>query len=387
MLYYLYPYLCGYHTGFNVLRYITFRSISAAVTAFLITVFFTPALIKWLKSLKIQEGSGKDECPPLQAIHDFKKGTPTMGGIFIVAAVLFSMLIWGNLKGHVNVALLTLLGFGCIGLADDLIKLRQTRSGESTYGLRRGQKLILQLVAAFFAAYYLYTCRTHSAALWNVNVMDSQYLPFLTTDYAAKLTVPFNKNLFIELGWLYIPFAMLVITASTNAVNITDGIDGLAVGSFTFVAIVFGLISYFVGNWKISQYLNILFIDGGGELTVFCASMVGACLGFLWYNCYPAEVFMGDTGSLALGGAMGTVALITKHEILLLLTGGVFVVETASVALQILFFKLRKKRIFRIAPMHHIFELRGIKEPKVVIRLLIISAILALLSLGTLKVR
>ena len=387
MLYYLCPYLCEYLTGFNILRYISFRSICAAITAFLITVLFTPVLIKWLRDLKIQEGKGKDECPPLQDLHNFKKGTPTMGGIFNVAAVLLSTLIWGNLSGQVNLAMLALFGFGCVGFADDLVKLRQARSGKGTDGLRRGRKLILQLGVGFLIACYLYTSRTHFASLWNVEVMDSNYLPFLTADYATKLAVPFDKNLFIEMGWMYIPFAILVVVGSTNAVNITDGIDGLAVGSFTFVALVFGLISYFVGNWKISQYLNILFVDGGGELAVFCASMVGACLGFLWYNCYPEEVFMGDTGSLALGGAIGVVALIVKHEILLVLAGGVFVVETISVILQILFFKLEKKRVFRIAPMHHIFELRGLKEPKVVLRLLIVSAILALLSLGTLKIR
>jgi phospho-N-acetylmuramoyl-pentapeptide-transferase len=220
-----------------------------------------------------------------------------------------------------------------------------------------------------------------------VDVINSDYSPFLTHDLAPVLTVPFCKQLFLNLSWLYILLVILVIVGSSNAVNLTDGLDGLAIGNTIFVALVYAILSYVVGNWKISQYLGILFVEGSGELTVFCTSLAGACLGFLWFNAYPAQVFMGDTGSLALGGAIGAVAIVTKQELLLIIAGGIFVAEALSVMIQVISFRLRGKRVFAIAPLHHIPEFRGWAEPKIIVRFWIISAILALISLSTLKLR
>ncbi len=383
MLYYLYPYLREFFFGFNVLRYITFRSVSGAVTSFILCVVIGPRLIKKLNKFGITEKLGKSDSPHLETLHSRKKGTPTMGGILICIAVVSSCLLWANLSNRfVLLVLFVFLWLGILGFVDDLTKLRS-----GAHGLRGRKKFLGQIVLGLIVGIYLFCNPPDLAILWNVDVVNSDYSPFLTRDLAPVLTVPFCKDLFFNLSWLYILLVVLVIVGSSNAVNLTDGLDGLAIGSTIFVALVYGILAYVVGNWKISQYLGVLFVEGSGELTVFCTSLAGACLGFLWFNAYPAQVFMGDTGSLALGGAIGAVAVVTKQELLLIIAGGIFVAEAFSVMIQVMSFRLRKKRVFKIAPLHHHYELLGWAEPKVIVRFWIISAILALISLSTLKLR
>lgn len=383
MLYYLYPWLREFFSGFNVLRYITFRSVSAAVTSFLICVILGPRLIRRLTKSGIKEKQGKSDSLELDSLHKKKEGTPTMGGVLISIAVVLSCLVWGNLSNRfVLLVLVVFVGLSAIGLVDDLVKLRF-----GPKGLRGRYKFFGQIALGLAVGIYLFAFPADVAILWNKDVVASDYSPFLNSDLSPVLTVPFCKNLVLNLSWIYILFVALVIVGSSNAVNLTDGLDGLAIGNVIFVASVYAIFSYVVGNWKISQYLGILFVDGSGELTVFCLSMVGASLGFLWFNTYPAQVFMGDTGSLALGGAMGAVAVVTKQELLLIIAGGIFVAEALSVMIQVVSFKLYGKRVFKIAPFHHELEFRGWAEPQVIVRLWIVAAILALISLSTLKLR
>ena len=383
MLYYLYPYLREVFFGFNVLRYITFRSVFAAVTSFFICAVFGRRFIEKFRKAGIRQKQGKGDSPELDSLHRDKMGTPTMGGIFIAASVVLSCLTWGNLSNKfVLLTLLLFAGFSLLGFTDDLLKLRSCPKG-----LRVRYKLLIQAAIGLILGIYLFYCPPDIAVLWNVDVVDSDYSSYLNPGLARVLTIPFCKDVFFNLSFFYILFVALVIVGSSNAVNLTDGLDGLAVGNVIFVAIVYAIFSYVVGNWKISRYLGILFVEGSGELTVFCSALIGAGLGFLWFNTYPAEVFMGDTGSLALGGAIGVVAVITKQELLLLITGGIFVAEAISVIIQVVSFKLRKKRVFAIAPLHHHFEVRGWAEPKVIVRFWIVAAILALFSLSTLKLR
>lgn len=383
MFYYLYPYLREFFFGFNVLRYITFRSVSAAVTSFILCVVIGPRLIKKLHRFGVTENLGKSDSPRLETLHSRKKGTPTMGGILICIAVVSSCLLWADLSNRfILLVLFVFLWLGILGFVDDLTKLRS-----GPHGLRGRKKFLGQIALGLIVGIYLFCNPPNLAILWNVDVINSDYSPFLTRDLARVLTVPFCKDLFFNLSWLYILLVVLVIVGSSNAVNLTDGLDGLAIGSTIFVALVYGIFAYVGGNWQISKYLGILFVEGSGELTVFCTSLAGACLGFLWFNAYPAEVFMGDTGSLALGGAIGAVAIVTKQELLLIIAGGIFVAEALSVMIQVTSFRLRGKRVFVIAPLHHIAEFRGWAEPKIIVRFWIISAILALISLGTLKLR
>ncbi len=357
MLYLLVP-LAKYHIVFNVFRYITFRTAMATATAIAISILLGPWLIRKLKALQIGETIRTDG----PAAHRAKAGTPTMGGLLILAALFGSSLLWGNLGNRlVWVVLLVTAGLGAIGFVDDYLKLTRHRP------LKIREKFSAQSALALGAGAYLYL--------------------FPTDSVTTRLGIPFVKEWVPDLGAFYILFAALLIVAASNAVNLTDGLDGLAMGPVIIAGVAFAVMSYVAGHAKLSEYLLILKVRGSGELTVFCGALVGASIGFLWFNCYPAQVFMGDVGSLALGGAIGTLAILAKAELLLPFIGGLFVIEAVSVILQVASFRLTGKRIFRMAPLHHHFELGGWPEPKVVIRFWIISFLLALLALSTLKLR
>ena len=349
--------------GFNVFKYITFRAAMAGVSAFLLCIIFGPWLIKKLTGLKIGETIiEKGLCPELHDLHRQKRGTPTMGGLLILFSTVASTLLWARLDNkYVLLVLFSVLWLGIIGFLDDYMKFITRRSKGITVSTKLVGQIILAAVVGIFAFY------------------DPQI--------GQRLDLPFFKDLIVNLGLLYIIFVILVIVGSSNAVNLTDGLDGLAVGCISMVAVTYSIFSYVTGHLKFSSYLQINYVPGSGELAIFCASIMGAALGFLWFNTYPAEIFMGDTGSLALGGAIGVVAVLIKKELLLLLAGGIFVAECVSVILQVASFKLRKKRIFLCSPLHHHFQLRGLSEAKVTTRFWIIAIILALLSLATLKIR
>ncbi len=343
---------------FNVFRYITFRTIYAAVTALVICFLIGQKVIDLLKKHQLGQQIRLDG----PKSHFDKSGTPTLGGVMILLAVLVSTLLWADLTNrYVWLVILATIGFGLIGFWDDYLKCVKKNSE----GLQPRWKLGLQVLVAVGAAMILYQ----------------------SPAYSTVLSVPFFKNFRPDLGMLYIPFAIFVIVGTSNAVNLTDGLDGLAIGPITVAAVSYLIVTYVTGHHIFSDYLQIPYIEGAGELSVFLGAMVGASLGFLWFNTYPATVFMGDVGSLPLGGALGLVAVISKHELLLLLAGGIFVIEALSVIFQVVSFKSRGKRVFLMAPIHHHFELKGWQEPKVVVRFWILSIILALLSLSTLKLR
>ena len=360
MLYHLLYPLHTTFSGFNVFKYITVRSAGAALTALLVSFLLGPTLIAWLRRLKVGQHV-RDDGPQT---HLTKQGTPTMGGILIIAALVSSTLLWSDLSNrYVWVVLFATLAFGGIGFWDDYLKMVKKRST----GLRAKEKFGLQIAAALLIGLFLY---------------------YLSGDKTVDhLTVPFVKKMVIDLGWFYIPFAVIVVVGSSNAVNLTDGLDGLAIGLVGIAATANAVIVYLGGNRIISDYLKIQYIAGSGELTVFCGAILGTCLGFLWYNAHPAEVFMGDTGSLSLGGALGALALVTKHELILIIVGGIFVVETFSVMLQVASFKMTGKRIFKMAPIHHHFEQIGWPESKIIVRFWIVGIILALAAIGSLKLR
>ncbi|HWR57472.1 MAG TPA: phospho-N-acetylmuramoyl-pentapeptide-transferase [Thermodesulfovibrionales bacterium] len=360
MLYSLLYSLHNWISAFNIFRYITFRTAVAIMTAMLLTFIFAPAVVKRLRKLSVTQQI-RDDGP---GTHATKSGTPTMGGILIVGSIILTMLLWGDLRNiYVWTMLISLAGFAAIGLIDDYLKVVR----RNHKGLRAWYKFGAQLLLALLIGVFLYT-----------NPKDP---------YADVLSIPFFKRWLIDLGWFYIPFSIVVIVGSSNAVNLTDGIDGLAIGLVGIAVLANGALVYISGNKNLAQYLQVLYLPGTGELTVFCGAMLGACLGFLWYNAYPADVFMGDVGSLGLGGSLGTLAVITKQEIVLAVVGGIFVLETLSVILQVASFRLTGKRIFKMAPIHHHFELKGWPEPKVIVRFWIVGIMLALLSLTTLKVR
>ncbi len=360
MLYHLLYQLHDRFSGFNVFRYITFRSAGAVLTALLVTFVLGPSMIAWLRRLKVGQHVRNDG----PQTHLAKQGTPTMGGLLIVAALVSSVLLWSDLTNkYVWIVLFATLAFGGIGFWDDYLKVVKKRST----GLRAIQKFGLQIIASAVIGFFLY---------YNPGDPNS-----------TSLSVPFLKRLFLDLGWFYIPFVIIVIVGSSNAVNLTDGLDGLAIGLVGIAATANAVIVYLGGNKIIADYLKILYIPGSGELTIFCGALLGASLGFLWYNAHPAEVFMGDVGSLSLGGALGTLAVVTKHELILVIVGGIFVIETISVILQVGSYKLTGKRIFRMAPIHHHFEQIGWPESKVITRFWIIGIILALVSIATLKLR
>ena len=362
MLYYfLYP-LRDLFFGFNVFKYITFRAAGAAVTAFLLSIIFGPFFISRLKALKIGENVRGDDCPQLYPLHSQKQGTPTMGGIFIIFSIALSVLLWSDLSNkYILLTLFSTLWLGGLGFYDDYKKLKVPKSR----GLSIATKMMFQLVLGLIIAVFVY----------------------MEPGFSSRLDIPFFKRVVVDLGSFYIAFIIFVIIASSNAVNITDGLDGLAIGNIIMVALTYSALSYVTGHADFSNYLFIPYIKGAGELTVFCASIVGAGLGFLWFNCFPAAVFMGDVGSLALGGAIGTIAVFIKKELLLVLVGGVFVIEVLSVILQVISFRVFGKRIFKIAPLHHHFEKMGWPESKVIVRFWIAASIFALMTLAVLKLR
>ena len=361
MLYHLLYPLKQVFFGFNLFRYITFRAAAAAVTALLVTFLIGPPIIRWLKRREFGERI-RDDGP---ATHKAKEGTPTMGGLIVLLAVLVPVLLFGRLN---NPYLLIMIGatvwMGCVGFLDDWLKVvKKVRKGLIGRYKLAGQ-IVWGLVVAFFVTWW----DAYENAGW-------------------LIAVPFFKNFIINLEWFYIPLVVVVIAGTSNAVNLTDGLDGLEIGLTAVATLAWAAISYVTGRVDFSGYLNVQYLKGAGELTVYCAALIGASLGFLWYNSHPASVFMGDTGALALGGAMGTLAVLLKKEILLLIIGGVFAAEAVSVILQVGSFKLRGKRIFKMAPIHHHFELLGWPEEKVVTRFWIIGILLALISIGTFKVR
>jgi len=363
VLFYLLYALRGELSALNVTRYITFRTAVASLTALFLVLALGPWMIERLRRLQIGQHI-REEGP--QA-HKTKAGTPTMGGVLILIGILVPTLLWADLTNR-NVWIVTLstLAFGAVGFADDYIKVVRKRS----LGLTARVKLLCQFgigLAVGATIFYL-----------------AQVEP---KEYSTRVVFPFFKQVVPDLGILYILFAVLLLTLASNAVNLTDGLDGLAIGTTLIAAAAFTGLAYVSGHRVFSNYLDLLYRPGVGELTVFCGAMVGASMGFLWWNCYPAQVFMGDVGSLALGGALGTVALLVKQELLLFLVGGLFMVEALSVMVQVASFRLTGKRVFRMSPLHHHFELVGWKEPQIIIRFWIVAFMFALFSLTTLKLR
>ncbi len=360
MLYYLLYPLKTVFGGFNVFRYITFRTIFAILTALIISMVVGSRFISKLKALQI--GQYVREDGPKSHFH--KNGTPTMGGLLIIFATLVATLLWSELANpFIWMMIVVTLGFGFVGFYDDYLKVIKKHNR----GLSGRTKLMAQTLVALVPAIWLYA---------------------FSPSFNTTLTIPFFKQVQPDLGWFFIPFAVFIIVGSANAVNLTDGLDGLAIGPVTIAAGFYMIFCYLAGNLKIATYLQIPHVRGVGELSIFLGALVGSGIGFLWFNAYPAQVFMGDVGALALGGTLGTVALATKQEILLAIVGGLFVVEALSVILQVGFFKVSNgKRIFRMAPLHHHFELKGWPEPKVIVRFWIIAIILGLVSLSALKIR
>jgi phospho-N-acetylmuramoyl-pentapeptide-transferase len=366
MLYYLLPPLADLSPvlgALNVTRYITFRTAAASLTALAISILFGPWLIRTLRDFQIgqiirQEGPQS---------HRAKAGTPTMGGLLIVTAAVVPTMLWADLSNpYVWVAALATVGFAAVGLADDYLKITR----RSHHGLIPRYKMLGQVIVGL--------------AVGAAVVYLAELNPPL---YSTRLIFPFFKNLIPDLGNFYIPFAVFVLVFASNGVNMTDGLDGLAISTFGVAAAAYTALAYVTGHAVLADYLLLVRFPPAGELTIFCGALVGASLGFLWYNSYPAEIFMGDVGSLALGGALGTVAILIKQELLLPIVGGVFVLEGLSVIIQVASFKLTGKRVFKMAPLHHHFELLGWSEPKVITRFLIVAVIFALFSLTTLKLR
>jgi phospho-N-acetylmuramoyl-pentapeptide-transferase len=362
MLYNLLSPFAGEHSFFNLFRYITFRSGGAVFTALILCLWMGPRVIRWLKSKQGEGQPIREDGPQSHLIT--KKGTPTMGGIMILLSWGIATLLWSDLSNkYVWVLLIATLGFGSIGAVDDFLKLTKRNSK----GLSSKKKLVAQTVIALAAAVVIQG--TAPAAL------------------ASHIAIPFFKDVLINAGMLYIVFVIIVMIGASNAVNLTDGLDGLVSGPVILASGCFALIAYLVGNAVFANYLQLHFVPGAGELAIVCSALIGATLGFLWFNAPPAQVFMGDTGSLAIGGLLGAVAVITKHEIVLAIVGGLFVIEALSVIIQVVSFKTRGKRVFKMAPIHHHFEKLGWPETKVVIRFWIVAVIFALIGLSTLKLR
>ena len=359
MIYHLLYPLSDTFSSFNIFRYITFRTIYATITALMICFVLGPWLIRKMQTLQVVQQIRSDG----PGSHFSKQGTPTMGGVLIVFAVVISTLLWARLDvSYIWMVLTVTVGFALIGFVDDYRKL----SRRNSRGLSGKTRLVLEFAIALFISSLL----------------------FLNPGFETTVMIPFFKTIMPDIKWAYILLSTFIIVGAANAVNLTDGLDGLAIGPATICFATYLLFAYFAGNVRISEYLQTPYVAGAGELTVFCGAMVGAGLGFLWYNTYPAQIFMGDVGSLSLGGALGTVAVLTKQEIVLVIVGGIFVVETISVIFQVGWFKMSQgKRIFRMAPIHHHFELKGWPEPKVIVRFWLITIILALIAISTLKIR
>jgi phospho-N-acetylmuramoyl-pentapeptide-transferase len=358
MLYHLLFPLASSYKLFNVFKYLTFRTIYAMITALVLSFIVGPWVIRRLEKLQARQVIRTDG----PESHLKKQGTPTMGGVLILVCVVVPTLLWADLKNaFIWLTLFILVSYGVLGFFDDYKKVVE----KNPKGLSPRQKMFWQIILGAAVGITLYN------------------LP----GFSTELYLPFFKRVHPELGLLYIPFVTLVIVGASNAVNLTDGLDGLAIGPVAINAATYLLFCYIAGNAKLSGYLQIPYVPGSGELAVLCGALVGAGLGFLWYNSYPAEVFMGDVGSLSLGGGLGTLAVLTKQEILLVIVGGVFVVEALSVIFQVGSYKYRGKRIFRMAPIHHHFELKGVAEPKIIVRFWIITIILALVAISTLKMR
>ena len=344
---------------FNIFQYITFRAAYAAITALLVCFLLGPAFIRLLN----RNAAGEKIRADIPERHAHKTGIPTMGGVLIIIAIVFSILLWMDVgQSEIWIAIFALIGFGLIGFIDDYFKTY--RAGSE--GLSTGVKFALQVVMAVAVALIIYARRTELTTL---------------------LYVPFLKTAVLDLGLYFIPFAVLLLLSTSNAVNLTDGLDGLATGLVLMVVLTFGVLAYVTGRVDYSEYLLIPFVAHGGELAIFCFAIAGACVGFLWFNVHPAEIFMGDTGSLSLGAAVGTIALLIKKELLLIVCGAVFVIEALSVILQVLYYKSTKKRLFRMAPLHHHFELLGWPESKIVLRLWILGGLFAIISLSTIKIQ
>ena len=362
MLYNLLHPLAGDFGFLNVFRYITFRTGGAVMTALLVCFIFGGPVIRWLKARQRNGQPIREDGPAGHLLT--KKGTPTMGGLIILLGISVATLLWADLtNAYVWAVLIVTLGFGAIGFADDSLKLTRM----SHRGLPGKLRLWLEILVALIAA------------IWIMKITRDPL--------STSLALPFFKNALINLGWFFPVFAILVMVGASNSVNLTDGLDGLAIVPVMIAAACFALIAYLVGNAVFANYLQIHFVPGTGELAVFCGAMVGASLGFLWFNAPPAMVFMGDTGSLSVGGALGSISVITKHELVLVIIGGLFVLETVSVIVQVISFKLTGRRVFRMAPLHHHFEQKGWAEPTIVIRFWIIAMVLALIGLSTLKLR
>jgi phospho-N-acetylmuramoyl-pentapeptide-transferase len=360
MLVWLADYLAQYYHGFQVFQYLTLRAILSSLTALSLALLLGPAMIRRLTAYKVGQ-MVRSNGPQT---HLTKAGTPTMGGALILVAIFLSVLLWGNLSNrYLWILLGVTFGFGVIGWVDDYRKVVMKNSR----GLPARWKYFWQTVIGIMMAYFLYNTAQ--------------------TPVETQLVIPFFKKVVVELGAWYILLAYFVIVGSSNAVNLTDGLDGLAIMPTVMIAVALGIFAYSCGNVSFANYLLIPYVKGAGETVVFCAAIVGAGLGFLWFNTYPAQVFMGDVGALALGAGLGTIAIIVRQELVFMIMGGIFVVETLSVILQVISFKLTGKRIFRMAPLHHHFELKGWAEPKVIVRFWIITVVLVLIGLATLKLR
>lgn len=361
MLYNLLFPLAEYFQPFNLFKYLSFRAGGAIITSLIICLMIGPAVIRWLKA---KQGEGQPIREDGPETHFKKRGTPTMGGLMIIFSVTLSTLLWVDISNpYMWIVMWVFIGFGGIGFADDYAKLTKS----SHRGVPGKLRIMLECSVALVA------------------VLSAMILT--TGALGSSLAFPFFKNLLIDLGFFFAPFGLLVIVGAANAVNLTDGLDGLAIGPIVIAACCFGIIAYLVGNAKFSEYLHLHYVADTGELAVFCGALVGAGLGFLWYNAPPAMVFMGDTGSLSMGGALGALSVITKHEIVLAIIGGLFVMETLSVIIQVISFKTTGKRVFKMAPIHHHFEKMGWPETRVVIRFWIVAIIFALIGLSTLKLR
>lgn len=363
MLHYIFTELLKEHTLSNLFRYITFRTGGAIFTSLFICLIFGNRIISWLKSLQAQ-GQPIREQYMTESHTASKRGTPTMGGIMILGSVVISTLLWADIRNiFVWVVLLVAVGFGALGLIDDYIKLTKKHHG----GLPGKMKLLGQILISLAATIAVY-----------LNSPEAQN---------TSIAIPFTKDLYLNLSWAYFAFAVVVIVGASNAVNLTDGLDGLAIVPVCIAVCSFGLIAYLVGNAKYAEYLQIILVPNAGEVAIVCGAILGAGLGFLWFNAPPAQVFMGDTGSLFLGGVLGVMSVITKHEIILAIIGGLFVMETMSVIIQVFFFKRTGKRVFLMSPIHHHFEKKGWPESKIVIRFWILAVIFALIGLSSLKLR